>query len=72
MQLEYAPNEKKVNSCLKNSSYEELERLFQQFPKCHKNILLADFNEKLQRVDAVKSSTRNKISHEIFMTGGSE
>ena len=31
--------------------YNELEQVFEHFPKCHMKILLGDFNAKLRRED---------------------
>ena len=33
----------------KTEFYEELEQVFDRFPKYHKKILLVDFNEKVGR-----------------------
>jgi hypothetical protein len=46
----HAPIEDKVND-LKDSFYEELERVFDKFPKYHIKILLGDFNAKIGRED---------------------
>jgi hypothetical protein len=39
--------------------YEELEQVFDHFPKCHLKILLGDFNAKLGREDIFKPTIRN-------------
>jgi len=39
---------------LKDSFYEELEEVFDQFPKYYMKILLGDFNAKLGREDIFK------------------
>jgi hypothetical protein len=44
----HAPSEVKCYD-KKDSSYEELEQVFDHFPKCSMNILLGDFNAKLGR-----------------------
>jgi exonuclease III len=36
---------------VKDSFYEELERVFDKFPKYHMKILLGDFNAKVGRKD---------------------
>jgi hypothetical protein len=40
------PTEDKTDD-VKGSFYEELERVFDKFPKYHTNILLGDFNAKV-------------------------
>jgi len=42
----HAPSEKKSEE-LKDSFYEELEEVFDHFPKYHIKILLGDFNRKV-------------------------
>jgi hypothetical protein len=44
----HAPTEDK-NDDVKGSSYEELERVFNKFPKYHMKILLGYFNAKVSR-----------------------
>ena len=44
----YAPSEEESDD-LKYSFYEELEQVFNNFPKYHIKILLGDFNAKLGR-----------------------
>jgi exonuclease III len=44
----HAPTEEKTYD-VKDSFYEELERVFDTFPKCHTKILLGDFNAKVAR-----------------------
>jgi hypothetical protein len=41
---------------MKDSFYEELERVFDKFPKYHIYILLGDFNAKVIREDIFKST----------------
>jgi exonuclease III len=36
---------------MKDRFYEELERVFDKFPKYHMNILLGDFNAKVDKED---------------------
>jgi hypothetical protein len=45
----HAPTEDKIDD-VKNSFYEELEWVFDKFPKCHVKILL-DFNAEVGRED---------------------
>jgi exonuclease III len=47
------PNEGKVD-VMKDSFYEELEQVFDQFPRYHMKILLGDFNAKVEREDIFK------------------
>jgi hypothetical protein len=39
---------------VKDSFYEEFERVFDKFPKYHMKILLGDFNAKVGREDILK------------------
>jgi hypothetical protein len=45
--------------------YEELERVFDKFPKYHATILLGDINAKVGRENIFKSTNRNECLHEI-------
>jgi hypothetical protein len=58
----HAPTEEKSDDS-KDSFYEELEQVFDHFPKYHMKILL-DFNAKLEREDTFKPTTRNESLHE--------
>ena len=49
----HAPSEEKSVE-LKDSFYEELEEVFDHFPKYHMKILLGDFNAKVGRDDIFK------------------
>jgi hypothetical protein len=60
----HAPTEDKTDD-VKASFYEELERVFDKFPKYHMKILLGDFNAKVGREDIFKPTIRNKNLHEI-------
>jgi hypothetical protein len=42
----HAPTEDKIDD-MKDSFYEELEHIFDKFPKYHMEILLGDFNAKV-------------------------
>jgi exonuclease III len=48
----------------KDSFYEELEQIFDHFPKYHTKILLGDFNAKLGREDTFKPTIGNESLHE--------
>jgi hypothetical protein len=49
---------------LKDSFYEELTRVFDQFPRYYIKILLADFNAKVSRKDTFKPTIGTGSSHE--------
>ena len=49
----HAPSEEKSEE-LKDSFYEEVEEVFDHFPKYYMKILLGDFNAKLGREDIFK------------------
>jgi exonuclease III len=55
----HVPTEDKIDD-VKDSSYEELERVFDKFPKYHMKILLGDFNVKVSRKDIFKPTIRNE------------
>jgi exonuclease III len=59
----HAPTEEKSDDS-KDSFYEELEQVFDHFPKYHMQILLGDFNAKLRREDTFKLTIRNESLHE--------
>jgi hypothetical protein len=50
---------------MEDSSYEELERVFDKFPKYRTNILLRDFNVKAGKTVS-KKTIRNESLHEII------
>jgi hypothetical protein len=58
----HAPTEDKSDD-VKDSFYEELERVFDKFPKYHMKILLRDFNAKLGKEDLFKPTTGNESLH---------
>jgi hypothetical protein len=60
----HAPTEDKMDD-VKDSFYEELERVFDKFPKHHMKILLGDFNAKVGREDIFKLTTGNERLHDI-------
>jgi hypothetical protein len=47
--------------------YEELERVFDQFPKCHMKMLLGDFNAK-ERREVHETSNDNGVRVVNFAT----
>jgi exonuclease III len=55
---------------IKNRFYEELEQVFDKFPKCHVNILLGDFNAKVCREDIFKPTIENESLREINNDNG--
>jgi hypothetical protein len=65
----HAPTEDK-NDDVKVSFYEELERVFDKFPKYHLKILLGDFNAKVGRQDIFKPTIGNESFHEISNDNG--
>jgi exonuclease III len=65
----HAPTEDKTDD-VKDSFYEELERVFDKFPKYHMKILLGDFNAKVGREDIFKPTIRNESLHKISNDNG--
>jgi hypothetical protein len=59
----HAPTEDKTDD-VKDSFYEELERVFNRFPKYHMKILI-DFNAKVGREDIFKPTIGNESLYEI-------
>jgi hypothetical protein len=49
---------------IKDRFYEELEHVFDKFPKYHMKILLGDFNDKLGREYIFKPTIGNESLHE--------
>jgi hypothetical protein len=64
----HAPTEDKTDK-VKDSFYEELERVFDKFPKYHMKILLGDFNAKVGREDIFKPTIWNESLHKISDDG---
>jgi hypothetical protein len=60
----HAPTEDKTDD-VKDSFYEELERVFHVVRKYHTKILLGDFNAKVGREDIFKPTIGNVSLHEI-------
>jgi hypothetical protein len=48
---------------IQKTVYEELEHVFDHFPKYHTRILLGDFKAKLARNDTFKPTSGNKSLH---------
>jgi exonuclease III len=65
----HAPTEDK-NVDVKNSFYEEVERVFDKFPKYHMKILLGDFNANVSKEDIFKPTIGNESLHEISNDDG--
>jgi hypothetical protein len=57
----HAPTEDK-NDEVKNSLYEEVERVFDKFPKYHMKILLGDCNAKVGREDFLTDNWERKFA----------
>jgi hypothetical protein len=55
---------------VKDSFYEELERVFDEFPKYHMKILLGDFNVKVGKGRLFKPTIGNESLHEISNDNG--
>jgi hypothetical protein len=55
---------------VKDSLYEELGRVFDQFPRYDMKILLGDFNAKVGREDIFKQTIGNESWHEISNDNG--
>jgi hypothetical protein len=55
---------------VKDSFYEELESVFDKFPKYYKKILLGDFYAKVGKEDIFKSTIGNESLHEISNDNG--
>jgi hypothetical protein len=65
----HAPTEDKTDD-VKDSFYEELERVFDKFPKYHMKILLGDFNAKVGKEGIFKPTIGNESFHEISDDNG--
>jgi hypothetical protein len=65
----HAPTEDKTDD-VKDSFYEELERVFNKFPKYHMKILLRDFNTKIDKEDIFKPTIGIESLHEISNDNG--
>ena len=58
----HAPSEEKSEES-KDSFYEELEQVFDHFPKYHMKILLGDFNAKVERENIFKLTIGQESLH---------
>jgi hypothetical protein len=65
----HAPTEDKTDG-VKDSFYEELERIFNKFPRHHMKILLGDLNAKVDRGDIFKLTIGNENLHKISNDNG--
>jgi exonuclease III len=65
----HTPTEDKCDDT-KDSFYEELEGVFNQFLKYHMKILLGDFNAKVGREDIFKMTVGNESLHETNNDNG--
>jgi hypothetical protein len=65
----HAPTEDK-DDVIKDSFYEELEQILDQFPRYHMKIFLGDFNAKVRREDVFKPITGNESPHEASNDNG--
>ena len=59
----HAPSEEKSDES-KDRYYEELEQVFDHFPKYHMQILLGDFNAKVGRENIFKPTIGNESLHQ--------
>ena len=59
----HAPSEEKSDGS-KDSFYEELEQVFDHFPKYDMKILLGDFNAKVGRENIFKRTIGNESLHQ--------
>jgi hypothetical protein len=64
----HAPTEDKIDEI--GSLYEDLECVFNKFPKCHTKIFLGDFNAEVDREDIMKPTAGNESLHEISNDNG--
>ena len=58
----HAPSEEKVDES--KDFYEELEQVFDHFPKYHIKMLLGDFNAKVGRENIFKPTVRQESLHQ--------
>jgi hypothetical protein len=65
----HAPTEDKTND-VKDRFYEELEHVFDKFPKYHMKIMLGHFNDKVGREDIFKPTIGNESLCEISNDNG--
>jgi hypothetical protein len=65
----HAPDEDKIDD-MKDRFYEELEQVFDKFPRYYLKSLLGDFNAKVGRGDVFKPTIGNESLHEISHDNG--
>jgi hypothetical protein len=65
----HAPTEDEVGD-MKDSFYQELEQVFDQFPRYYMKILLGDFNAKVGWEFTVKLIIGNEGLHEVSNDNG--
>jgi hypothetical protein len=65
----HAPTEDKDDD-IKVSFYEEIEQVFDKFPRYHMKNLLGDFNAKVGREDIFKPVIGNESLHEVSNDNG--
>jgi hypothetical protein len=65
----HAPSEENSDD-FQNSIYEELEQVFNNFPKYRMKILLGDFNTKVGRENIFKPTTGNECLHQESNNNG--
>jgi hypothetical protein len=65
----HAPTENRDND-IKDIFYEELEQVFDQFPRYHMKVLLGDFNAKVGREDIFKPIIGNESLYEASNDNG--
>ena len=65
----HAPSEDKCDDS-KDSFYEELEQVFDHFPRYHTKILLGDFNAKVGRENIFKPTIGNESLHQDINDNG--
>jgi hypothetical protein len=65
----HTPTEDKTDG-MKDGFYEELEHIFNKFPKYHMKILLGDFSAKVGRKNIFKPTIGNERLHKISNDNG--
>ena len=67
----HAPSEEKSDeSKVTRSFYEELEQVFNNFPKYHTKIILGDFNATVRRENIFKPTIPNESLHQDSIDNG--
>jgi hypothetical protein len=65
----HAPTEDKIDD-IKHRFYQELEQVFDKFPRYDMKIVLGDFNAKIGREDIFKQNIGNESLHELSTENG--